>query len=228
MPQKNSIKIYSGQSYYHIYNRGIEKRIIYMDDQDYQVFLKYLKESLSEPNKNSGRKVVIKNQKNSVTFSATPRLPKNFLGEIKLLCYCLMPNHFHLLIYQKDRKSLETFTRSILTRYSKYFNRKYKRVGPLFQGRYKAIRINNDNYLLHLSRYIHLNSAEYQKDLVKTYSSYADYIGTKKTPWINTRKILDYFKQGKSNDFTKYSSYKKFVEDYKADQDEIIKPLILE
>src|SRR3990167_3190444 len=98
MPPKNSIKEYESGAYYHIYNRGVEKRPIFLDGQDYKVFLSYLKLYLSDPDL-QGR-----------TLKISPsRLVKNYSDQIDLLCYCLMPNHFHLLIKQRLTFSIKEF-----------------------------------------------------------------------------------------------------------------------
>lgn len=123
---------------------------------------------------------------------------------------------------------MESFMRSIATRYSSYFNKKYDRVGPLFQGRYKAVLVNNDRYLLHLSRYIHLNPSEYTNDLVKAYSSYADYLDLRRTSWIKPDIILKFFNEKTILEITKVNSYKSFVENYKKDSSEVLGKLTLE
>ena len=98
--------------------------------------------------------------------------------------------------------------RSLGTRYSVYFNKRYERSGSLFQGIYKAVMITNENYLLHLSRYIHLNPFELKINLEDAYSSYGDYIGLRTTTWIQTDTIQSYFAKENS----KNTSYKTFVE----------------
>lgn len=122
MPQKNSIKIYVENSYYHVYNRGVEKRKIFLDDQDYKVFLKYLKESLTEPP--PPEKIEKTFTLQGASFKGIPRMPKNYYQRVDLIAYCLMPNHFHLLIRQSEKRLLESFMRSVSTRYSMYFNKK--------------------------------------------------------------------------------------------------------
>lgn len=193
MPQKNSHKIYYADGYYHVYNRGVEKRDIFQEEKDYIVFLHLLKTALIEPEK-------VK-QENETLFSLglnNPKLQgstlqrfifhprKNFYGRINLICYCLMPNHFHFLIQQKDSAALSEFMRSTVTAYSMYFNKKYERVGPLFQGSFKAIDIQNENYFLWLSRYIHRNPRGFQNF---SFSSYQDYIGVRNTEWVNNELL---------------------------------------
>ena len=226
MPQRNSIKTYVKNGFYHIYNRGVEKRIIFKNTQDYKVFLKYLKECLSLPQNKEKLNTIFTLQ--GASFKGVPRQPKNYYKNIFLEAYCLMPNHFHLLIKQLDQKSIEGFMRSLATRYSMYFNKKYNRVGKLFQGRYKAVLITDDSYLLHLSRYIHLNPLECTDNLVGAYSSYADYLGLRKTKWIKPKIILNYFNHKLAPEFKKFNSYKDFVEKYKVDSADILGRLTLE
>lgn len=225
MPSRNSIKIYVENGFYHIYNRGVEKRTIFEDAQDYKVFLKYLKEALSSPQSiDNYRKLVTFK---GASFKGMPRLPKNFEKEIVLLAYCLLPNHFHLLIKQSNKSSMESFMRSVITRYSMYFNKRYHRVGKLFQGHYKACSVTDENYLLHLTRYIHLNPKEFNSKLTEAYSSYADYLGIRDTIWIKPEPVLFYFNQADKSLFKSVNTYKDFVEG-KLDSGEIIKELILE
>jgi putative transposase len=215
VPRKNSIKTYVENGYYHIYNRGVEKRIIFEDDQDYKVFLDYLKYALSEPPKKDEIKKTFTLQ--GSPFKGVPKMPKNFYNKIELLTFCLMPNHFHLLLKQNDHDSLKSFMMSLITRYSMYFNKKYNRVGSLFQGIYRAVLITNENYLLHLSRYIHLNPSESTNDLTSAYSSYGDYLGLRHTTWIKSDFILSQFNNKVGIEFKKINNYKDFVEKYKQE-----------
>lgn len=226
MPAKNVLKIYSENSYYHVYNRGVEKRNIFMDNQDYGVFLGYLKEYLSPPKKTDLLQKEFTLQGES--FKGMPRQPKNYSTEISLLAYCLMPNHFHLLIKQNSNRSIENFMRSLSTRYSGYFNKRNDRVGSLFQGPYKAILIENDNYLLHLSRYIHLNPQEFTNNLLSAYSSYSEYLKIRKTSWINPDPILSFFNQSRKDFIHGYNTYKNFVEDNKIDSTTTLGKLVID
>ena len=211
MPQKNSIKIYYENGFYHVYNRGVEKRDIFMDPADYSFFLHLIKGALSPPEK----------QKLFDEGIFRPRR-KNFYGKIDLLCYVLMPNHYHFLLRQNEKSIVTDFIRSISTSYSMYFNKKYHRVGTLFQGIFKAIDIHDENYLLWLSRYIHLNPMNFTN---YPYSSYDDYLQKKNTPWINKSLILDYFS---SNPVRKIKNYQEFVENRKNDNNIDLENLSLE
>jgi len=226
MPSRNVVKTYVKDGYYHIYNRGVEKRRIFKSSQDYKVFLKYLKEYLTPPPKPEDLKTIFTLQ--GATFKGIPRQPKNYTKKIELLAFCLMPNHFHLLIKQTSEDDMKDFMRSLATRYSMYFNKKYKRVGKLFQGHYKAVLINDEAYLLHLSRYIHSNPGEYSSDLLNAYSSYAEYLGKRKIQWVKPDFILSFFTKVKIPGLKNVNSYQKFVEDYLQDSKKILGDLTLE
>lgn len=226
MPAKNVIRVDTENSFYHIYNRGVEKRIIYNDEQDYKVFLNYLKEYLSPKKDFSAikEKFILRGS----SFVGIPHQTKNYFGKIELVAYCLMPNHFHFLLHQIEKGSIEKFMRSLLIRYSMYFNKKYDRVGSLFQGPYKSVLIENENYLLHLSRYIHLNPKENFNDLTKAYSSYADYLGKRSTSWIKPKVVLQYFDQAKLDFLKKTNTYKDFVEKSDSNNESMLENITLE
>lgn len=226
MPSRNLIKVNVKNGYYHIYNRGVEKRIIFKDEQDYKVFLGYLKEYLSPPPKPEDIVKIFTLQ--GTTFKGIARQPKNYYQKIELVAYCLMPNHFHLLIKQIDKNSMSSFMRSLATRYSMYFNKKNDRVGSLFQNIYKAVYISNESYLLHLSRYIHINPTEYIENILEAYSSYAEYLGKRKTDWVKPGVILQYFDNAKLTFFKRTNSYKDFVEKYQKNSEDVLKELTLE
>ena len=157
MPGGNAQKQYVEDNYYHIYNRGVEKRSIFQDSQDYGVFLSYLKEYLL-PKDEHGLRDLLSNP--NITYKERDKILKllrlnNFAGEITLIAFCLMPNHFHFLVHQKSANSIDQFINSFGTRYTMYFNKKYKRVGKLYQGTYKAVIVTTDQQLLELTRYIH-------------------------------------------------------------------------
>lgn len=197
MPGKNILKEYAPDQYYHVYSRGVAKQPIFLDGQDFTYFLSILKRYLSSQPSNSTR------------HGTYPHFGKRVL----LLAYCLMRNHFHFLIYQYDEKAMIEFMRSLMTSYSMYFNRKYKRVGPVFQSRYRASRITQDDYLDHISRYIHLNPQEWE---TYEYSSLRYYIDGATAEWIKPSKILELFPSPKQ-----YLEFVRDYEGYKAMLDEI-------
>ncbi|HCR35417.1 hypothetical protein A2130_03160 [Candidatus Woesebacteria bacterium GWC2_33_12] len=207
MPAKNIVKFYIANSIYHIYNRGVEKRKIFMDEQDHKVFLTYLKEYLSAPLQGE-------------TLQSRSLWSKYF-SEIELLAFCLMPNHVHLLIKQKNKDSIKKFTQSIFTRYTMYFNKKYDRTGSLFQGAYRATNVVNKDYLLDITRYIHRNPLKITKKLTDYYSSYAHYLNFFNIPWLKNKEVLDYFNESSFIKSKNIKSYKEFVEDFKYINEEL-------
>ncbi|MBI3366470.1 transposase [Candidatus Roizmanbacteria bacterium] len=143
-----------------------------------------------------------------------------------------MPNHFHFIIRQKNKSDMTSFMRSIMTKYIHYFNEKYKRVGPLFQSKYKAVLINKEEYILHLTRYIHLNPKKImpkKADLSSySWSSYPTYVKNWNSSWLTKDLIMSYFNTVKGFGF---SSYQGFVEGYRDDtmqKDTSINNLFLE
>lgn len=218
MPQKNSVKIYYANAFYHVYNRGVEKREIFLDRNDYLAFLHLLKTALSLETENGDNTPSVQGATLHGKFGDRrvnfhPR--KNFFGKIDLMSYCLIPNHYHFLLRQLESTGVTQFMRSVLTSYTMYFNKKYDRVGSLFQGIFKATNIQDENYLLWVSRYIHRNPPNFQD---YPYSSYGDYIGQRKSPWINTNLVLGCFS---SQQRKQAKNYREFVETEKENPIEI-------
>lgn len=203
MPAKNATKTYIENGYYHIYNRGVEKRIIFLDQQDYSVFLSYLKDYLLPKNeKELHERLLAENTSSKEKDKALKLLHlNNFSQEITLLSYCLMPNHFHFFIKQKSINSIDKFMNSLATRYTMYFNNKYKRVGSLYQDVYKAVLINSESQFLHLSRYIHKQAL----NLDNQPCSYPEYVGSRQTMWVKPDEILSLF--SKNNPSLSYQNF---------------------
>ncbi len=196
MPRKNVVKEYKAKSFYHVYNRGVAKQKIYRDKKDYKKFLGLLKFYLTPINL----------QGPSLQVRVAPsKVLKNHAEDVSLHCYCLMPNHFHLLLYQEKIDSMNYFMRSLATKYVMYFNQKYKRTGPLFESNYKAVRVETDDQLIYLSKYIHLNPIEIKPAGLDPagwkYSSYGNYLRKFNQKWIKTDKILEFFKEKSYLDF---------------------------
>lgn len=186
MPGRNVVKEYVPESYYHIYNRGVNKNNIFHDRRDRIVFLSLLKRYLGDE---------VEKKPNREPYP-------NYTGQIELLAYCLMNNHFHLFIYQETSTAITDLMKSISVAYSMYFNKRYKRVGAVFQQRYRAVRILNDAQFLHISRYIHMNPQNYQ---TYEWSSLPYYLNTKAASWVKPGKVLQTF-----ND----ESYLNFLKEY--------------
>ena len=199
MPSRNRVKAYIPKSYYHIYNRGLNKQHVFVDNYDYSVFLNLLKRYLSkEPAKDK-----------------TGREYQSLYGQLELVAFCLLPNHFHLLIYQSNPEAITRLMRRVGTAYSMYFNKRHKRNGTLFQERFKASYISRDEYLLHISRYIHLNPEHYLK---WEFSSLPHYLGIKGAEWVKPKRILDLFEGDDYSGFMKdYESHKRMLEEIKLE-----------
>ncbi len=186
--------------FYHIYNRGTDKRIIFHDQEDYERFCNLLFLS----NSDAGFKI---------HFS-----PKNIFdafrgGQIVALgAYCLMPNHFHLLLTPRIGGGISKFMQKVTTGYSMYYNKKYSRTGTLFQGKFKSEHVDSDRYLKYLFSYIHLNpikiiESKWKEEGIKDenasvcflkkylFSSYIDYLGVdrKQKLILNREFFPNYF-----------------------------------
>ena len=150
--------------FYHIYNRGLAKQEIFLDKNDYLRMLSTFSFYLEKIPK-AKYSITKKEELNKILLC----LPSEPLAQIS--AYCLMPNHFHLILKQIDEKGISEFMRKSLNSYTRYFNTKSNRIGPIFQGKFKAVLISSDEQLIHLSRYIHLNP--FVAGLAKTPQEYA-------------------------------------------------------
>jgi len=234
MPSRFQIKTYTDNTYHHLFNRGVEKRPIFLEDKDYAVLLSYLKTYLSPKNKNA---LSVQATNSSVSWRERDQALRllrmnNFYGTILLLSYCLMPNHFHMVVWQKHGPGIDEFMNSLWTRYTMYFNHKYHRVGTLFQSVYKAVVVSSDEQLLHLTRYIHQNPIAHRKlrtldskgEALRSYvwSSYKEYLGLRQAEWINTNTVLSRWSINKEYE------YEKFVLETDAvDSAKLIAPLMI-
>lgn len=187
--------------FYHIYNRGVDKRVVFEDEKDYMRFIN----RLLEFNQNIEKEPLF----------------------VNLICFCLMPNHFHLILRPIAENGITDFMRRISTGYAMYFNGKYKRKGVLFETNYKSILIEDEEYLKHLSRYIHLNPKEIvcresnfiknvssSSEILKRYkwSSFLDYIGINNfSDHTNRKPLLDIF-GGPDN-------YMNYINEWKTDDE---------
>ena len=191
---------------YHIYNRGVEKREVFTNKNDYERFVALL---------------YLCNNSNAIDMSRYFRGDKSLSeimgatrGEqlVDIGSYCLMPNHFHLLLHERKEGGISAFMQKLSTAYSMYFNKRYKRSGALFEGRFKGRAVKNEQYLQHLFGYIHLNpiklydpewkeegikDVEGARDFLNTYqySSYLDFVGDSRNEGaiINQGVFSQYF-----------------------------------
>jgi putative transposase len=195
--------------FYHIYNRGVDKRKIFSDNSDYQRFLLSMWLMNDEQNDLMSQWQDFRAANPNAEPNSFPRLS---LGKgkslVELVCYSLLPNHYHFILTQLVEKGIEKFMHRIGVGYSMYFNKKYDRSGALFQGTFKASEIKPNN-LLYLSAYVNCNTEIHGIARSETYrwSSFPEYIGERKKGLCENGKkvILDDFNGGKD--------YKKFVEE---------------
>lgn len=195
---------FATNEFYHLYNRGTEKRAIFRSAHDYERFthLLYLC--------NGQLSVVYKILEKEKIFSTEK-------GDalIDIGAYCLMPNHFHILARERTEDGMSTFMKKLLTAYSMYFNKRYERTGNLFEGTFKAKHAKTDQYLKYLFSYIHLNPAKilepqwkqkmaadrdalYPYVCTYTHSSLQDYLGNrprKAGVILNKAAFPDYFRK---------------------------------
>lgn len=191
MPRRNVIRFDAPESYYHVYARGNSKHRIFLDEDDYITFLKILERYLSPEEAHD---------RNGLSYP-------NFYNRVDLLAFCLMPNHFHMLVYQRQQKALTVLMRSVMTSYSRYFNTRHKRTGSLFESRFRAALITDDSYLQHITRYIHLNPRVWRD---YEYSSLPYYLQRVTVSWVRPERILELFENP--------MEYDKFVADYEENK----------
>lgn len=206
--------------YYHLYNRSVAKVPIFRTKKDYvrttEVLNYYRFDNLSYSY--SALKKLSKERQKIILKTLKEKNKKL----VEIVCFCLMPNHFHFLLKQKQEKGIMIFIRNFQNSYAKYFNIKYQRTGSLFQNSFKAVLIEDDNQLLHLSRYIHLNPYSSliigkKKDLLGySWSSFPQFLGKKKG-FCQPKIILDKFNSIK--DYEKFvldrADYQKSLEEIK-------------
>lgn len=196
-------KIITG-NVYHVLNRGVDKRKIFLDDKDHYRFIHDLYEFNDI---NSVNNITHKFRNMDYKDSGSPYNSKIREPLVDILAFCLMPNHYHLLIKPRFDDSLVKFMTRLNMGYAKYFNEKYERKGVLFEGRYKLVPVADERHFIHIPYYIHLNPLDfimpewrerkvtnYKKaiDFLEHYkwSSHIDYVGYKNFPSLTSRKFL--------------------------------------
>ncbi|HUO55855.1 MAG TPA: transposase [Candidatus Paceibacterota bacterium] len=201
---------FSVGEFYHIYNRGVDKRAIFLSRDDYRRFIRLLFCANSE-------KAFVYRDIKDIPFSKIVRTkPLVAIG-----AWVLMPNHFHLLVREVEESGISRFMEKLLTAYSAYFNKRYGRVGSLFQGRFAAQHSDTEEYLKYLFAYIHLNPVKLIepdwkevgiKDFAQTkrfitdyaYSSFSDYLHDEReeSGILTKKEFPEYFLNNK--DFTDF------------------------
>jgi REP element-mobilizing transposase RayT len=188
-------KEFSSKNIYHIYNRGNNKEKIFFEDQDYKAFIFRLGLCLGFREEELNKEKLI-----AMPYSRI-RIVNLNKNNLKLHSFCLMPNHFHLLIEQIKDISVSNLISKLCTSYAKYINKKYKRVGHVFQDKFKAVLIENNSQLMWTSSYIHMNPVK--DKLVKhpkdyKWSSYNDFVTERNLPIVNKELLTETFSDKKS------------------------------
>ncbi|MFA6047511.1 MAG: transposase [Parcubacteria group bacterium] len=212
----------ANEEYYHIYNRGIEKREVFLNTRDYERFLLSMNLLNDE---NDGLMVSWRDYKKShLEAYLADFLKLGFRKRdplVEIIAYCLNPNHYHLILKQVADKGIEKFMHKIGISHTKYFNKKNKRNGYLFQGVFQSVHIDSNEYLLYLSAYVNMNNFihGYNNKSGWPHSSLADYLGQRKSEFINIDTVAKQFNNPKEYEkFAKnnalYMREKKELEKY--------------
>ena len=207
MPYKYVARNLKGNSYYHIYNMGVAKNDIFLDDADYRMFVYYL-DVYTTPSESV----------NTRFPGLSARLRSKNLGEeVKLIAYSLLPNHFHLVIKQKSSSAMPQLLKQLTNGYTMYFNTKYNRRGRIFNGRYRATLIESEYLLVQMVRYVHINCS-----LSKPGVNFKDYEWSSYKNPLTPNELL--------NRYRLPGEWEKFHEDYEAFQVNLpkIKNLVIE
>lgn len=211
---------------YHVFNRGIDHRPTFTTKWELHramLILSYYR--FSTPPMRLSRFLMLSNEDREKILTGLNQEGKKL---VELLCFCLMPNHFHFLIKQTGETGISKYISLLQNSFTRYFNIRNERIGPLFLDQFKAKLIETDEQLIHVSRYIHLNplTSYVVKDFdtLKNYpwSSFPQYLGNSNEGVCSTKLILDFFKSK--------GSYEKFVKDQVKYQQELhkIKHLTIE
>ena len=192
--------IFATGEHYHIFNRGIDKRTIFASGTDVNRFFLSMQEFNALENIGS----IYEHTREKIFGSLASKKVEN-KPIVKYVAYCLNPNHFHFILEQLEDRGIERFMHRLGTGYTKYFNEKYKRVGSLLQGPFKAIHVDSNEYLLHLSAYVNLNDRVHNFGSLASKSSWDEYLGNESGKKIcQTDIILSQFKN--------VADYKAFAE----------------
>jgi len=190
--------------YYHIFNRGADKRVVFLGRDSFARFLQGMKEfnttvPIGSIYENSFRK---KDQLGQFGNSVS-KLVFEQKKLVAVVCYCLNPNHYHFILQQLEDRGIEKFMHRIGVGYTKYFNKKHERTGVLFEGPFKAIHVDSNEYLLHLSAYVNLNNWVHRLGNSVSKSSWEEYTYTGRGDFCERGIILEQFKS--------VSEYKDFA-----------------
>lgn len=194
--------------YYHVLNRGVAQQLIFSSIRDYDRFLLYLSyyRHVNAPVRLSKFLQIPKEDRIKILFG----LESSNRLIVDIIAYCCMPNHFHLLLKQNVDGGISLFVKKVADGYSRYFNTKLKRIGPVFQGTFKAVHVTSEEQLIHLSRYIHLNPlvsglVREQDCMAYPWSSLRNYLKPEDSSFVNHKPVTELFGSAQK--------YKNFVID---------------
>jgi putative transposase len=193
--------------FYHIYNRGVARMPTFLSKSDYErgmLTLSYYPFT-NLPMKLSRFKELGADERLRLLSEVQSKHSKC----VEIISFVLMPNHFHFILKQATDQGISTFVSQFTNSYTRYFNTKYERVGPLFQGLFKAVHIESDEQLIHTSRYVHINPTtayiiKVEQLAFYQWSSYPMFLNGTHS-FINPQPILDHFPSRKA--------YENFVND---------------
>lgn len=189
---------------YHVYNRGTDKRKIFLDPSYHSRFISILKHCLIY---NYPYSLLVRSLKTAGSKAQKQRVfqqleTKRIEPFVKIISFCLMPNHYHLTLQQLSDKGVSNFMQRIGNAYTKYFNILQDRSGRLFENTFKAVLVESEEQLIHLTRYQHINPHSLDltpKELVNySWSSLPAYLGKKKPSFVNPEMVLSSFKDSQS------------------------------
>lgn len=196
--------------YYHIYNRGNDKKDIFLSDRDYVRFLfliLYFQAELSFYNIER----YISRFLNGGNFGVDGNTIKSILKNryVEVVSFCLMPNHFHILVKNLEKDGVSKYMHRIGVSYTKFFNLKYGKSGHLFQGSFKSVHVEDNEHLLYLSAYIHRNPRELKgwknKEDIYSWSSFKNYLNAKNEEILISKDII-------LDQFDNIKDYRKYVD----------------
>ena len=214
--------------YYHVFNRGVEKRDVFSDGEDLGRFLESMEEFNSIKPIGSIYEKRIQERPSSKPRpidqfgSLAPKTIPTRSSLVEIICYCLNPNHFHLLLKQCDEFGIQKYMQRLGTGYTNYFNEKNKRSGSLFQGTYKAVHIESNEQLLHTSVYVNLNNKFGSLAPKLSQSSWNQYMNLPngiKVPLCSKEVILEQF--GSIDEYKEFatSSFADIVDRKQGEKD---------
>jgi len=203
--------VFAPEEYYHIYNRGNSKQRIFLDDGDYDRFVKLL--YLCNSDLNINFRDVVGSVENIYKYDRGDE-------KVNIGAYCLMPNHFHILVREKEENNISAFMKKLATAYVMYFNKKYERTGGLFEGKFKAQHVTENNHLKYLFSYIYLNplkilDPKWKTEKIKNTQKFYQFIS--RYPHSSYQTILNKTDQLKLLNLKAFPGYFVTPQEYKSE-----------